>query len=104
MATLLILELETLPVDGGELAPVASLPPVTSQAVTYTTSTASAAFNERTRYIRVQPVGADAYIESAAPDFEPTATTSSAIKLADGEWEYFSVRPGMKIAAYDGVS
>lgn len=78
--------------------PVATAPAVRTQAVTYTTSTASAAFNERTRVVRIiSPTACHIKIGES-----PTATTSDEYLPADQEaWR--EVAPGYKVAAVDAA-
>ncbi len=73
--------------------------PGTDQVVTYTTTTASAAFGATTKFIRVV-ADADAYISFG---LAPTATANSPFVPADKP-EYFGVEAAHKIAAYDGSS
>ena len=70
-----------------------------TQAVTYTSSTASAAFNEATRLIRVI-ADADVYLAFGAA---PVATANS-IRVTADTVEYFEVNAGDKVACYDGSS
>ena len=70
-----------------------------TQAVTYTSSTASAAFNEATRLIRVI-ADADVYLAFGAA---PTATAND-IRVPADTVEYFEVNAGDKVACYDGSS
>jgi hypothetical protein len=78
--------------SGPMAAPAA--PPVASQAVTFTTTTQSAAFNVATKLIMVQ---ADA-ICSVEIGADPTATVNS-MRMAAGETRFYGVTPGHKIAA-----
>jgi hypothetical protein len=80
--------------DIGGVPQVARLPALTTQVVTYTTSTASAAFGADTRFIRVHT---DAACHILVAD-TPTATTSH-LKMVADQTEYFAVTPGQKIAA-----
>ena len=73
--------------------------PDTTQAVTFTTSTASAAFGSATNLIRVI-ADADVYLAFGAA---PTAT-ATAIRVPANTVEYFCVHPGQKVACYDGSS
>lgn len=73
--------------------------PDSTQAVTYTTSTQSAAFGSSTNLIRVI-ADADVYLEFGA---NPTATAVS-IRVPANSVEYFSVEPGQRVACYDGSS
>ncbi len=80
---------------GNTEQPVAVLPPLASQAVTFTTTTQSAALGAATRMVRLYSTAACHIVVSA----DPTATTGSAMKLSADSAEYFEVRPGDKIAA-----
>lgn len=105
MASLYITEFVRQARDGnGHLLPVGECPPIAQQKVTYTTSTASAAFNSATTFIRVK-ADADAHLAFAA---SPTADATDMQIEADVA-EYFGVNrddvaTGLKVAAYDGSS
>lgn len=100
MATLWISEYESIGNAGGGIAQLAKEPSVTSQTITYTTSTAATtAFNDKTKFIRVI-ASADAYLAFGPA---PTATATS-LYLPSGTAEYFAVNSGEKVAAYDGTS
>lgn len=94
MATLFIAEYATLPqVSGGKLM-IAPEPAIATQAVTYSTTAPSAAFNAQTRYIAITSPGIFSYTVAAAP----TATTSH-FRIAADQIIYLAVQPGDKIAA-----
>ena len=100
MATLHIAEFTAMPTDAnGSVLQIGKMPPLTTQVVTYTTTTQSAAFNSQTRFIRV--------IASAAAHLvfgsNPTAT-ATAPWVAASTAEFFAVTPSQKVAAYDGSS
>ncbi len=99
MATLLIAEFRSDQI--GSPGPIAKVPPLAEQTITYTTSTASAAFNVGTAFVRIQTLADAAYLEFGAA---PTATTANTIHLAADAVEYFAVTAGQKVAAYDGAS
>lgn len=100
MATLLIQEYARLAPDvNSHRIQAGEEPAETSQSVTYTTSTQSAAFGASTKLIRVI---ADADVHLAFGT-SPTATAASMRVTADTA-EYFGVVPGHKVAAYDGTS
>ncbi len=101
MATLYITEYETLaPIDHGIFAQCGYEDGgVTEQTVTYTTSTASTAFQDETRFVRVV-ADALAHVEFGSA---PTATISNKPIQANVP-EYFGVVGGQKVAAYDGSS
>ena len=101
MATLTIVELSRLPIDErGTTVPVADLENVTAiQAVSFTTTAASAAFHKSTKYVRVYS-DADCFIDYGTA---PVATTGHIPMAADSP-EYFGVASTKKIAAYDGIS
>ncbi len=97
MAKLWITELSRQGRDG-ELAvnivPIAQLPALTTQVVTFTTTTQSAALGAVTSFVRVIS-DTDCHIVAGA---NPTATTSD-LKMIAGMPEYFGVIAGQKIAA-----
>lgn len=74
--------------------PVATLPPLKSQAITYTTTTQSAALLASTALVRLVSDG-NCHIV-VGPD--PTATTDSGVRLTADAPEYFEVKPGDEIA------
>ena len=105
MATAWVTELEDIsrPQPTSEAhsdVPVAKMPPVTVQKITFTTSTASNAFNARTRFVRVftDNAGAIAFLNFGTT---PVATTSTT-PIEDRATEYFGVIPGHKVAFYNG--
>jgi hypothetical protein len=69
-------------------------PPITEQAFTFSSSTQSNAFAERTMLVRIHT---DA-ICSIAFGADPTATTDSR-RMVAGATEYFAVSRGLKVAA-----
>jgi hypothetical protein len=100
MAVAYIQEYEKLAVDGsGFTIQAGKEPALASQAVIFTTSVASAAFQERTRFIRVS-CNANANL---AFGLAPTATATSMEVQADTP-EFFGVIQGQKVAIYDGSS
>lgn len=100
MANLYIGEAERLWRDGtGHIVPVFPGPPVASQKVSFTTATQSAAFNSRTRVLRLY---ADAACHIAFGS-NPTATASSERFAADTEY-FRAVQPSDKLSVYDGSS
>lgn len=99
MATCLITEFSTSQADDqGRNIPVGKSV-LTTQSVTYTTSTQSAAFQDGAKFVRVI-ADADVYLVFGA---NPTAT-ATAIKLPADTVEYFGVEQGAKLACYDGSS
>ena len=72
---------------------------VAQQDFTYTTSTASRAFKLNTCYLRVY-CDAKAFLNFGD---NPVATVGS-VPIASDSPEFFAVKPGSKIAAYDGTS
>lgn len=100
MATLHVTEYTAMPIDAnGNVLQIGKMPEATTQVVTYTTSTQSAAFSAETRFIRV--------IASAAAHLafgsNPTATATS-MWVPASTAEFFAVWPSQKVAAYDGSS
>lgn len=97
MATLLIAEFSGVSSGApGAALPVAELPELASQSVTFTTSTQSAALGATTRLVRLT-ASDDCHLAAGA---DPTASAASAVKLTAGNPEYFRVTPGHKIAAF----
>ena len=97
MATLLIAEYEDLPLGkGNQERPFAPLVPLVSQSpITIgAASVQSAAFNQKTRYVRIS-AGAAVCLEGGQ---NPTATASSVTRMPSDGVEYFQVNPGHKIA------
>ena len=85
--------------ESGVSIEVASMPPLAEQTITVTGSSAqSAAFNAKTKFIRV---ATDTPVNLAFGS-NPTATTSL-LYLPSGAVEYFAVTPGMKVAAIQGA-
>ena len=95
MAKIWITEYTELPTDANRAAPqIAATPSITTQVVTFTTSTQSAAFNANTKFVRVI-ADANCHVLFGA---NPTATTNSMRMVADAA-EYFGVVAGQKLAA-----
>lgn len=94
MATLSIREYEHINVVSGGIVPVAQEPAVTKQTVAIGGgSLQSAAFNERTRFVRL-------YCDVACSlefGVNPTAAANSC-SMGAGQTEYFGVQPGHKVA------
>ncbi len=106
MATLLIAEYseDEIYEVRGRIVPVTKGKPSANQAVTYTSTTASSEFAATTTMVRITASGAAAFLAfSDTGESDPVATTSSPIRLADGDWDFFMVKGG-KVAAYDGTS
>ncbi len=102
MATCKISEYANLSQDAsGKPVPVAAEPAIATQTVTYTTSTASAAFNAQTRVIRIVADAKAHFVVAATP----TADADDPYVAADAS-EYFGVarNQSLKIALYDGSS
>lgn len=91
MATLWVQEYSSAGVRGTQIG---KEPAITSQTVTFTSSTASSAFHPITKFVRVI-ADVDCHL---AFGVSPTAT-SSGMKLMAGSAEYFGVRGGDKVAA-----
>lgn len=76
-------------------------PPLASSTVAISASSAqSAAFQGRTKLVRVQ---CDVVCNVQVGGTNPTATASSA-RLVAGQTEYFAVRPGHKVAVIAGTA
>ena len=103
MAKIVITEYPGVGMLPGGVATQAPIEPaIADQAVTYTTSTQSAVFNERTKLIRVV-ADAKAHINVSG---NPTATANNRWVAANAP-EFFWLgdgAAGLKLAAYDGTS
>lgn len=93
MAKAYISEYEVMPVINGFNVPTGLEPALAEQTITFIASTQSAAFNTRTRFIRVHVDAIASYKVGA----NPTATVDTP-RLAAGSTEFFGVAPGMRIA------
>lgn len=100
MATAYITEYARLSGDAdGHFLQIPEEPAVAVQTVTYTTATSSAAFNNSTKYIKINlPTGGRILFGTA-----PTAVAGSTYCIADKDY-YFGVIPGQKVSCYDGTS
>jgi hypothetical protein len=107
-ATCKISEYRDLILDAnGRIVPVAQEPALATQSVTYTTSSASAAFNDETRYVRIV---CDAKAHFIFTRDGTNATASSPYLSADVS-EYFGIQRAprattqtLKVEFYDGSS
>lgn len=94
MAKIYITEHTDMTVVYGNLQPVVKLPPLATQAVTSSGSSAqSAVFNAKTKIIQVHTDG----ICSIEVGANPTATTNS-LRLAANTTTYYEVNPGDRLA------
>ena len=98
MTTLYVTEYKQMGHAQGNLAQLPQEPAVAEQAVTFTTTTASSAFNAETTYVCLRSSG-DCHVVF---DDAPTATTGSRKLSANTEY-YFGVRRGDKVAAVDAA-
>lgn len=71
----------------------------TGQAVTFTTSTQSAAFQDDTKVVRIT-CDAEAFLDFGT---NPTATAADGLNVQADTPEFFGVQPGQKVAAYNGL-
>lgn len=95
MANMYITEYAELATDpNGRPIPVGKEPAIAVQNVAFTTSTASAAFNGRTKFVRIY-LSAAGHVAFGA---SPTADTDST-PMAATTAEYFGVVGGQKVAA-----
>ena len=100
MAKLHIVEFTRLSNDGlGNDVQTAEMPGIVDQVVTFTSSAQSVAFNKDTRFVRLI-ADAKAHILFGS---SPTATADNSY-IAAGVGEYFGVKRGDKVAAYDGTT
>ena len=99
MSKLIIAEFNQLAIDSiGARPPMAMIPELAGQEVTFSTSTQSAALSSSTNFVRVIS-DTDCRILAGS---NPTALVTSPIKLIAGNAEYFGVIPGHKIAVVAG--
>jgi hypothetical protein len=100
MASLYISEFDRLARDQNDnILPVVPGRTMTTQKVTFTTATQSAAFNGKTKFIRAYGDAAFNILFGASP----TATATSPRYAASTEY-FFAVEPGDKLSVYDGTS
>lgn len=97
MAKAIISEIKNPGFFQGSPVPIAALPEVATQAVTYTTATNAAAFNADTTLIRFI-ADADAFVKVGG------AADANSLKIISGTPEYFAVAPGDVMSIYDGIS
>lgn len=87
-------EYEQLALDSmGRPSQIAKQGSVATQKITYTTTTQSAAFNGRTRFVRIHTDSICSYSFGS----NPTATTSTP-RMAANQTEYFGVQAADKVA------
>lgn len=72
----------------------------TGQAVAFTTSTASAAFQSDTVMVRIS-CDAEAFLDFGTA---PAAIAADGVQVQADTPEFFGVKGGQKVAAWDGVS
>ena len=103
MATLHVTEYRALATDqNGRAVLVGEEPSIITQHVTYTTAAASAAFNGKTKFVRVI-ASADAYLFWTVAG--TAATTANGTLVKANVPEYFGVGIALlKVSAYDGTS
>lgn len=95
MANLYIQEYSKIGFENNKrVLPFAQEPAITSQKLTFTTTTASNAFASETKFIRVL-ADADAHINFGAA---PTSTVANML-IKSGIAEYFGVIPGQRVSA-----
>lgn len=90
MPKLYITEFANLGFISGRAVQAPAEPPIAEQAVTFSTATSSAAFNENTRFVRLQADGICSIKFGPSPQ---TATTNNK-RMAAGATEFFGVTPG----------
>ena len=97
MANMYISEYADLARDGdGNIIPVGAAPAVATQKIAFTgTAGVSAAFNNRTKFVRIYLDTAGYILFGTAP----TATTASDTPMAATTPEYFGVIGGQKVSA-----
>lgn len=100
MAKLSISEYDAMKDDGaGAGLPLACEPAIAEQEVTFTTATASSAFNAKTNFVRLV-ADADCRVKFGAD----TTALATSQRLVANVPEWRAVTPGHKVSAYDGSS
>ena len=101
MSILYISEYTEAGIFQGNMRPVVDEPSLASQALTYSTTAASTAFNAKTRIVRIHT---DSICSIKFGTGTPTAATTD-IRLAANQTEYFAVPLGksFKVAAIDNT-
>lgn len=99
MATLWVTEYADISAMANGPAQVGKEPAVADQSVTFTSATASSAFNTKTRLVRLY-ASAACHVHFATA---PTATAAKQKLAADTEY-WRGVTPGQKVSVYDGSS
>jgi hypothetical protein len=94
MGIMYITEYQSADVGTGGAIQVAHEPRIADQVITFTTHVESAAFNAKTKLVRLETDS----ICSFTIGTTPTATTSMS-RMVAGQTEYFGVNPGDKVSA-----
>lgn len=102
MATLKISEFEHVSQVPGVPVQIPQEPAVAHQSVTFTTATASAAFNVRTRYVKLYP-SADCYVRFSTAGSAAT-TAYEYLKATTDHWRGIPEGQSFKVSVYDGSS
>lgn len=102
MTSMYIEEYESLAqINNGGLIQAGRQLPLAVQKVTFTTAASSAAFNAKTKYVRIHPDGICSYRFGTAATGQD-ATTGYPRMIA-GQTEYFAVAPGQFLSAVDNT-
>ena len=96
MATAYISEYKDIPSMHGGVLPIEPVP-IATQVVTYTTSTASTAFNAETRWVRVN-------VDAIAHVAHDAAATANSPRYNGDTTTYIQVKKGGTLNFYDGTS
>ncbi len=100
MATMYIREYAYLMTDeNGRVIQAGQEPAEAGQAVTFTTTTQSAAFSALTRFVRIE-VDAAAFLDFG---LNPSAAAADGCPLPANSDQFFGVYPGHKVAAVTQV-
>lgn len=102
MTNMYIEEYESLAqANNGALIQAGRQLPLAVQKVAFTTAASSAAFNAKTRYVRIHPDGICSYRFGTAASGQ--AATTGYPRMTAGQTEYFAVGPGMFLSAIDNT-
>lgn len=100
MATMKITEFRAVAMNGQ--VPIAQEPALAHQSVTYTTATASSAFDKNTTYVKLYP-SADCYVRFSTAGSAAT-TSYEFLKGTTDHWRGVPEGDDYKVSVYDGSS
>jgi hypothetical protein len=102
MATCKISEFAAIGQSAGKDIQIPFEPAIAHQSVTYTTATASSAFNDKTRFVKLYP-SADCYVRFSTAGSAAT-TAYEFLKGTTDHWRAVGEGQSFKVSIYDGSS